>query len=254
MNRLFLQNADGLKRAFASALDEAERQRRPIKFWWRDDDAIEPTPQLEKLLNIRETAQKPLHLAVIPALLKPQLAPALPDEEVTVLQHGFAHKNHEPQGALKSEFGPHRKAGLAGANLQKGRAILQEAFGAQFFHAFVPPWNRMTDSLKPLLIQNDLQGYSGYRRRKLGESHVCNTHLDVIGWRFGRRFIGRKRAYRRLLAEVLRRCQGHNEPLGILTHHLVHSDDVNDFLLELFQLLKSHKGACWPKPGQLFHL
>ena len=37
-----------------------------LPIWWRDDDAIAPTPALERLLALAEQFEAPLHLAVIP--------------------------------------------------------------------------------------------------------------------------------------------------------------------------------------------
>ena len=40
---------------------------RQVDFWLRDDDAVEPTDALEKLLELGEASTIPMALAVIPA-------------------------------------------------------------------------------------------------------------------------------------------------------------------------------------------
>jgi len=79
-------------------------------FWWRDDDATTPSPNLHRMLDIAEQHGAPLALAVIPSLAKPELAELLNTHmNVDVLQHGFAHTNHAPPDEKKSEFGQHRQ-------------------------------------------------------------------------------------------------------------------------------------------------
>src|SRR5262249_26910745 len=81
------------------------REGRIASFWWRDDDAGAPTPALDRLLDLSAGAKAPLGLAVVPKWLTPELAPQLKDQEnVVVLQHGYAHVNHA-QGRCASELG-----------------------------------------------------------------------------------------------------------------------------------------------------
>src|SRR5204862_1733198 len=62
-------------------------------FWWRDDDAVRPSPHLDQLLAF--TKRVPIALAVIPAAAEASLANRLAGSpNVTVLQHGWRHANH----------------------------------------------------------------------------------------------------------------------------------------------------------------
>ena len=54
-------------------LDAWAEDGRTATFWWRDDDAVEVTPALEKLLQTADDAETPLSLAVIPGALRPDL-------------------------------------------------------------------------------------------------------------------------------------------------------------------------------------
>ncbi|MCB2103046.1 MAG: polysaccharide deacetylase, partial [Rhodobacterales bacterium] len=66
-------------------------------FWWRDDDAVVPTPPLFRLLETRAQARVPIALAVIPRDTGEPLAQRLNgDDQVAVLLHGFSHRNHAP--------------------------------------------------------------------------------------------------------------------------------------------------------------
>src|ERR1700719_1993990 len=70
--------------------------------WWRDDDAVTLTPQLEELLELAD--EVPIAMAVIPALARPELATALYGlARVAVLQHGWQHRNQAKDGK-KSEY------------------------------------------------------------------------------------------------------------------------------------------------------
>jgi hypothetical protein len=56
-------------------LDRWEEAGRVAQLWWRDDDAVAPTPALDRLLDV--AAGIPLSLAVIPAEMVRELATAL---------------------------------------------------------------------------------------------------------------------------------------------------------------------------------
>src|SRR3546814_12853571 len=74
--------------------------------WWRDDDAGQLCPALERLLDCAAACRAPLALAVIPERAEANLAATLaahPADPV-VLQHGYAHTNHAPAGAQKCEL------------------------------------------------------------------------------------------------------------------------------------------------------
>ncbi|MBL4907846.1 MAG: hypothetical protein JKX94_10375, partial [Sneathiella sp.] len=42
-------------------------------FWWRDDDLNEPTEAFDRLLNLRDSLDIPLSLAVIPDRVDPHI-------------------------------------------------------------------------------------------------------------------------------------------------------------------------------------
>ena len=50
-----------------------EAGERP-SFWWRDDDTEAPTDALRRLIDLTGKHGAPLHLAVIPAGISPDLA------------------------------------------------------------------------------------------------------------------------------------------------------------------------------------
>ena len=54
------------------AIWRAEGLHLPI--WWRDDDAIAPTPALDRLAALAEDLSLPVHIAVIPKHAEPALA------------------------------------------------------------------------------------------------------------------------------------------------------------------------------------
>ena len=94
-------------------LDRWAAAERNATFWWRDDDAAAVTEPLLRLLELCRRHGVPLALAVIPQPADPALAAliARSDAPVTVMQHGFAHRNHAPEGAKSAELGDHRPPG-----------------------------------------------------------------------------------------------------------------------------------------------
>lgn len=235
--------------------------------WWRDDDAQAPSPALDHALALARRFDAPLALAVIPEGMDSKLPAHLESAgaEVTVLQHGFAHRNHAPPGMKKMELGAHRPAAEVHRELAAGFAALKAAFGARavnavkFVPALTPPWNRITAELLPGLAGIGFTGVSTFGARASPSPapgvRAVNTHADIIDWKGGRRFIGAEAAAAALVAHLQARRLGQAddaEPTGLLTHHLVHDAAAWEFLDELFAALDEHPAVKWLSAGAIF--
>src|SRR5262245_15653325 len=204
-------------------------------FWWRDDDAVAPTPEFNRLLELAaSTASRPLpvSLAVIPAHATPALAQRLTrSPHVAVLQHGFAHATHAPSGAKKMELGLHRPLETVLGELGKGLHRLTDLFGTRALPALVPPWNRIAPTVVSQLPTSGIVGLSTFGPRSTPHAapgvRQVNTHVDLLDWRGTRGFIGEGSALDIVVGHLSQRRQRQvdpSEPTGLLTHHLVHDD------------------------------
>ncbi|MFQ5775442.1 MAG: polysaccharide deacetylase family protein [Kiloniellaceae bacterium] len=242
-------------------LDAWAASGRAATLWWRDDDAVEPTAALERLLGLAAAHDAPLALAVIPARasapLARRLAAARP--RATPVQHGFAHRNHASAGEKKCELGAHRPAAETLEELARGRARMDALFGADWLPVLVPPWNRIAPDLLPGLARLGFTGVStdGARARAApapGLTQV-NTHVDIMRWEPPRGFLGEAPSLGRLLAHLRARRLGEadrDEPTGLLTHHPAHDDACWDFLERLLAHLAGHPAARFVAPADAF--
>lgn len=216
------------------------REGMPLPVWWRDDDAVADTPELSQLLRLSGELEVPVHVAVIPALVEDSLPSAL--ETAVPLVHGWQHISHSPQGVKKAEFGQPR--GGAVDELMQALAVMRAQFGKTLLPIFVPPWNRIDAALTDHLRGAGYAGLSTYGPRKapLAAEGVAqiNTHIDPIFWR-GHRGIADPETLITGIVETLRdrrmgRADG-AEPLGLLTHHLVHTEGVWGFTADVLRVL-----------------
>lgn len=230
--------------------------------WWRDDDAYRDGAALRRLLGIARAEDVPVALATIPAASEPSFADAVAEFSVaTVVQHGYAHRNHAPPGARNCELSTHRPVAESVAELTEGRACLARVFGARFAAVLVPPWNRIDRELVAHLPDAGFSGLSTFGPRTSphpasGISQI-NTHVDLIAWRRGRVFIGVDAAINRLVGHLQARRDGSAdpaEPTGILTHHLDLDDAAWRFLEELIKRTCAHDAAAWRDVHQVFGL
>ncbi len=221
-------------------------------FWCRDDDASRDSLSLQRLLEIAESARLPIALAAIPATLERSLVTALAQSSfATVIQHGYAHRNHAPPMERKMELGAHRATEETIRELGRGSDILKGSFGERFVPVLVPPWNRIADPIVAKLPDAGFRGLStlGPRRARWasGELLQCNTHVDLIDWRRGRAFISSDAAIDRALTHLRARREGAadaDEPTGVLTHHLDMQSAGWDFFVELVERTRD-TGADW---------
>ncbi|MGH6931822.1 MAG: polysaccharide deacetylase family protein [Dongiaceae bacterium] len=236
---------------------------RVATFWWRDDDAVAPTGQLNRLLATLDHAANqgaPICLAVIPAQVRPELASALMGREtVRVLQHGYAHLNHAPAGQKKAELGTDRPAGDVLTELRIGREHLAGMFGPAALPVLVPPWNRIAPAIAAALPAIGLRYLSTYGprppARQGAEIRRLNTHIDIMDWHAGRRFVGEAMALQLAVGHLAVRRRGDNdpdEPTGLLTHHLVHDEAAWRFVGAFLNRTLVHRAARWLNGAEIF--
>jgi hypothetical protein len=242
-------------------LDAWAAAGRCATLWWRDDDAIEPSPELARLLALAAARDLPLALAVIPARASEALAewlrvhPARP----ALLQHGYAHKNHAPEGEKKAELGPHRPAGAVLEELTRGWQRMTELFGETWAPILVPPHNRIAGSVVQGLRELGFRGLSthGPRAAVLAAPGLVqvNTHLDIMHWPDPRGFLGEAESLDLLIAHLRARRRGEVdalEPTGLLTHHPAHDAPAWAFLEALLDRLAGHSAARFVEAGEAF--
>ncbi|AWK89527.1 polysaccharide deacetylase family protein [Azospirillum thermophilum] len=226
--------------------------------WLRDDDAVADTPALRRLLRLCGDAGIPLGLAVIaaaaePSLIDPLAEPAGGRPEVALLVHGWAHANHAAAGEKKCEFGPGRPAGARRADAVAALDRLRGLYGERLLPLFVPPWNRMAPDMPDLLAGAGFRAVSAFGDRIAAERPAglrwLNTHLDLIDWHGGRSAVAPEPlldALRRHLADRREGRRDPEEPIGLLTHHLVHDAAIWGLLEALLDRLAGHPALRWP--------
>lgn len=239
--------------ALGTLSDELEKWAsagRPASLWWRDDDAARPSDSLSRLLDLADRRGVPLALAVIPASAEAGLADAVgARQSVSVVQHGYAHVNHEPASAKKSEFGAARSPLEVRDDMARGRTRLDSLFGDRARPVFVPPWNRM--DRRWLATLQDLgfaavSRFQGAPRPDVGFGAI-DCHVDIIDWHGTRGFVGEPGSVGRMVEHLAARREGRvaDVPTGLLTHHLVHDAASWDFIDAMLAATARHSGARW---------
>ena len=246
--------------------DDWDRAGTVATLWWRDDDAVAVTEELDRLLELQAQSALPLCLAVIPEPAEAALAARLEGtRQVHAAVHGYRHMNHAPNGEKKAEFGADRPIAAMKSEIAAAWEQVHALFGDRAVAAFVPPWNRMTDDLCPHLPQLGLRALSRKAPRnpvgpQLGRAAaprltVTDVHLDIVDWRGTRGFIGDSEALTQL-SDCLRtrRLRRESSPTGLLTHHAVMDEAAWGFLARLFAATAENRCVCWLSAPEVFNL
>ena len=228
---------------FRQALDNAPH---PVAFFFRDDDAGWGDNRLVELLDLFARHSLPIDIAAIPAALDSRLGLELrarieaePDR-LAVHQHGFAHRNHEPEGRRKCEFGIARSPALQQIDIESGKKRLFDLFGPPISLIFTPPWNRCTAVTGRCLRE---AGFRVLSRDATAASLSLTGLFELpvtIDW-----FAQRKGV--RLpfgeLGSALAATISTGAPVGVMFHHAVMDDDERQPASELLAVLTSHGNA-----------
>lgn len=251
-------------RNLAWELDQWAARGATATLWWRDDDATTATPALGRLFELSRTYGAPLALATIPALADDALATAVATAAesggmVCVVQHGYAHLNHAPPSVKKAEFNDFRPLAEQEREIGQGRALLATRFGAHFRPVFVPPWNRFPATLAALLAGCGIVGLSTFKARVAAHPSPgiiqVNTHVDPIDWRGSRHLAEAELVLAQAVDHLRARRTGGvdaDEPTGLLTHHLVHGEDVWGFVATFLATISAHPAARWLSLDEAF--
>lgn len=244
------------------ALDRyADAQEHPLLIWWRDDDAIVVTKALMRLLALSEAHGAPFAIASIPGRAQSELAAVLDQAPlVDVLVHGLTHANHAPSGEKKAEFGAHRPRTQLRDDAREALALARARFGDQLLPVFVPPWNRISPELVKELPTLGYAGLSTANDRPQGAVldglAQINTHVDPIDWHGSRSLANPQSIVGGLVAAIERRSTGLGppEPIGLLTHHLVHDEAIWSFAEAVLGTVTAHPGVRLARARDLFAL
>lgn len=227
-------------RPWRALFDRAQASGRPTAVWWRDDDAVEAGPRLGGLLAEAARVGAVVAVAAIPAAAQPSLLRQCEDAGATLWQHGVRHADHQRLGR-SAELGSARPVE---AIVRECLDHLDRLASPAFRKVMVPPWNRMREDLAPALAAAGYEGLSRFGGPPLAEPLArLDTHLDPVAWRSGRGLVAPAQMARQ--AEHAAAAGG---PLGLLTHHMAHSDDVGAFVAAFAALVRDHPGARWVAP------
>lgn len=227
---------------------------RRADLWLRDDDAIEPTPKLDRLIALTAEFAVPVGLAIIPARTGPALARHLDNAEfIHPLIHGWSHANHAPPAEKKQELGDHRPPGVVLKDLAEGLTRLTDLYGRRLTAMLVPPWNRIAVSLLDDLPALGFRALSVFGHKLVSRPRlsVVNTHIDIIDSRAGNACRDHAVLVASLTQELERARRAGGTPIGILSHHLVSDDEAFGFLRGLFSATAQSQAVSWRIPGDL---
>jgi hypothetical protein len=238
--------------SLTAELDRWSGTGRQPTFWWRDDDAADAVPGLERLASLTRRWRVPVAFAAIPARIRADTAGLIAACPLAcVLQHGYDHLDHSEGGAARIELSDSRNPQQVRRELLRGRRLLERYLEGRTLPVLVPPWNRIGPRLGVCVSGWGFRGLSTFGPRRVVKSprfvHV-NAHVDLIDWDADARFCGETPALRALVGHLRARRRGHadpTEPTGIVSHHRQMCDRAFVFAERLIETLEAHPDARW---------
>ncbi len=239
-------------------LDDLEASGQRLRLWWRDDDAVAATPQLERLIDLSIRYEAPVLLAVIPNNADQSLADRLMSEPRLIpAVHGFGHINHAGPDEKKQELGAHRPLEKVLDELAAGHRLLADLFGDNLAGVLVPPWNRIAQEVVAGLPALGFTGLScfGPEEKIVSTSglRVHNSHIDPIDWHGSRSLLGAEMLAGAVEGAIRSRLDAAPDfPVGLLTHHLIHDESIWSFVEGFLERTQNNAACEWVDPSHLF--
>ena len=111
----------------SSALDRLSLTGRRAEFWLRDDDAVEPTEPLDRLLAITGEVRCSRYTCGYPGLHgRAAGARVAKAPYATIAVHGWSHRNYAPDGEKKQELGRIGRGRLCSESFRSGLSRLAD--------------------------------------------------------------------------------------------------------------------------------
>lgn len=225
-----------------AATEVLDRSVKPVRIFFRNDDAGWANDKLYWLLDEFAQSGTPIDVAVIPEALDQGLADELlsrwyqNQHLIGLHQHGFSHINHEPAGR-KCEFGNARSKMEQKDTIQNGRERLKEAFGNALDPIFTPPWNRCTQITVECLEELDFRILSqDITAAKLDSPALRQVPVHIDWSRMMRQSPDSLNVLGQAIAIQLQK----NDLTGIMLHH-ADIDETNwKPMAELLTLFSQH--------------
>jgi len=199
-----------------------------IQAWWRDDDVIDDTEELKKLISFSCLNKIPVNLAVIPQKLSNEAVILIKQyAHLSVIQHGYSHTNYANVGDPLNEFGLLRSLEIQLKEIRIGFEKLITAFGNQFVPVFVPPWGHIAESVIEQVSTIGIKGISliGDHDKMYPNLINNNVHVDIHSWKTesDTSYEVIIRAYNQIIDDVNNKIKKEKSDddcltIGILTH------------------------------------
>jgi len=237
--------SDPIWQPLVEELARWQRADRKAELWLRDDDAVDPTPALDRLLDLTGAFAVPVTLAVVPAPTDGKLVVLLDKApHAMVAIHGWAHRNHAPEDQKKQELGAHRPREAVLDDLARGLSRVTGLHGARAVPMLVPPWNRIDTGALSDLGSIGFTALSVFGPPKPAPLAVINSNVDIMDWHATRACHDHGLLVQAIIAQLQHAFDG-GEPVGLLTHHLVHDESAWLFLERLFTVTARTEASAW---------
>jgi len=225
--------------------DVLDRAVKPVRFFFRDDDAGWSNDKLYLLLDEFAQAGMPIDVAVIPAALDLDLADELLSRRqqgkhlIGLHQHGYSHANHELI-ERKCEFGSSRTKNQQKEDIVKGQKHLRGLLGNALDPIFTPPWNRCTQETLECLEEIDFRLLSrDVTAVEFGSTMLRQIPVN-IDWSEMLKISPKPLPE---LGHAIANNFKKNKLTGIMLHHADMDDETLKSLAELLAVLADHPYA-----------
>lgn len=226
-------------------LDQWVSAGKTAEFWWRDDDAITVTSNLNKLTDLAGRFEIPVLIATIPAFSDVHLADYINSNSLlSAAVHGYAHKDHSILGQKKTEITvnlPDRDIDAVLNELTHSRQNIETLYGQTASKILVPPWNRIDDTVASRLSDMGFELVSTFSENfvKTGLLQL-NCQLDLMHWKPVRIGKNLDEIFDELLVRLQQARLDNYAPIGILSHHLVHDENAWESCAVLMRIINKH--------------
>jgi peptidoglycan/xylan/chitin deacetylase (PgdA/CDA1 family) len=198
----------------------------------RDDDAYKVDGSFKNIFEFCLTQKIPIIYGIIPKKITLDLIKLLNKNKnknphlIDIVQHGWQHKNYNPDLTNKFEFGPTRNYQQQKRDIEKGLNTMLKYFNKNFTPAFVPPYHGYNQITLKIINELNFPIFSAENTNRIENKRFLDLPAQISLNKYTNEGKPQPVDFLTLTKDLIRYLNSESNFLGMVFHHRVLTNEI----------------------------